>query len=850
MSWLKALTSEADKENSDALIGVTDAPPAPALFDGSLSAAGGGVPRGLIEARAAFQTSVNAATGFMMSKQDQIAIEDAATENFQKAAEFAPDPTTTGAAANLLHEVNRIVPRTAAGGALAGPAGAFVAAGAPSGIVAAQDLKAQGVDDDTANTAGIIQGAVMGVGAVLPAANILKGVVADTGAVVGANVALGVANRAATHEILDGAGYGVQAEQYKAFDAESMIIDGTLGAAFKGVDLAVGNRPTTAQVDAALTTKSERARTESGPGIPATSKAADLHIKESDNALEAVLAGQPVRVSEAIVDAEFVRHAGTVPANVIDLPEPVLEGATMGARDSVVGMIVGLESGGKANAKNPLSSATGAGQFTNSTWLSMVNKHRPDLAQGKTKQQILDLRNDGALSREMVGNLIDDNAAQLRGYGIKNPSAMDLYLAHHFGAGRVPKMRSNPGELMDNVITAAEMKANPTYRGKTVAQIVAKFERRAQKQGADVQATFEPVAARDVAVTEINALPNLPEPTRQGLADAYTKAAEVKPKFDSIVEQIADDIATGHNPLIPNTLKGIDRATEKVMADYGGDASRLRDLVRATIVVDDISQVQGAIDAAMKRLGATSKQRNTLNIDAMPTSPDGYRDALLNFTIDGHTVELQVNHPAMLKAKKDAHDMYEARRSMDAKVESENRSYTQKELAERDRLNSEMKKRYDSAWSEATKARNVDSSITSPWSNDDSLNLRGSSLSQAKHSPVSLLSDAGTPSKSTNSVPAGNLSGNAIDSTSGRSITDSQSGGKVNAELSQSLAEAEQAIAELPTLAVLDGFDADGNPVSRSAADVLADARAEHLRDTQEAEFAPAAIACFRMKGA
>lgn len=848
MSWLKALTSEADKENSDALIGVTDAPPAPALFDGSLSAAGGGVPRGLIEARGAFQTTVNAATGFMMSKQDQIAIEDAATENFQKAAEFAPDPATTGAAANLLHEVNRIVPRTAAGGALAGPAGAFVAAGAPSGIVAAQDLKAQGVDDSTANTAGVIQGAVMGVGAVLPAANLLKGVVADTTAVVGANVALGEVQRVATYEVLDGAGYKVQAEQYKEFDLQNATINGTLGAAFKGVDMAVGNRPTTAQVDAALTTKSERARTESGPGIPATSKAADLHIKQSDNALEAVLAGQPVRVSEAIVDAEFVRHAGTVPANVIDLPEPVLEGATMGARDSVVSMIVGLESGGKANAKNPLSSATGAGQFTNSTWLSMVNKHRPDLAQGKTKQQILDLRKDGELSREMVGNLIDDNAAQLRGYGIKNPSAMDLYLAHHFGASRVPKMRSNPGELMDNIINASEMKANPTYRGKTVAQIVAKFERRAQKQGADVQATFEPIAARDVAVTEINALPNLPEPTRQGLTDAYTKAAEVKPKFDSIVEQIADDIATGRNPLIPSALKGIDRATEKVMVDYGGDASRLRDLVRATIVVDDLSQVQAAIDASVKRLGATSKQRNTLSLSAKSTSPDGYRDVLMNFDVDGHTVELQVNLPGMLDAKKKAHKLYKQQREIDARATKEDRDFTPAEMAERKRLTSEMRSIYDSAWSEATSARNADSSMISPRSNDDIGNLRGSSLSQARQAP-SGVNDAGTPSKSTNSVPAGNDSGNAIVSTSARIVPDSQSPGKVNAELSQSIAEAEQAVAELPNLTVLDGFDADGNPVSRSAADVLADARAEHLRDTQEAEFAPAAIACFRMKG-
>src|SRR5690606_32424197 len=49
------------------------------------------------------------------------------------------------------------------------------------------------------------------------------------------------------------------------------------------------------------------------------------------------------------------------------------------APESIDAAIVQLESGGVDTAKAGTSSATGAGQFIDSTWLSVVKRHRPDI---------------------------------------------------------------------------------------------------------------------------------------------------------------------------------------------------------------------------------------------------------------------------------------------------------------------------------------------------------------------------------------------------------------------------------------------------------------------------------------
>jgi hypothetical protein len=139
--------------------------------------------------------------------------------------------------------------------------------------------------------------------------------------------------------------------------------------------------------------------------------------------------------------------------------------------DSVVNRIVSAESGGNANARNPNSSAGGVGQFLDGTWLQMVRKYRPDLADGKTDRAILALKTDPDLGREMTGRYAHENAAGLRTAGFEATPG-NIYLAHFLGSGDAKKALGARDETpLAELLPAAVITANPFLRGHDVGWI-------------------------------------------------------------------------------------------------------------------------------------------------------------------------------------------------------------------------------------------------------------------------------------------------------------------------------------------------------------------------------------------
>lgn len=323
------------------------------------------------------------------------------------------------------------------------------------------------------------------------------------------------------------------------------------------------------------------------------------------------------------------------------------------------------------------------------------------------------------------------------------------------------------------------------------------------------------------------------ENLRKSLGSTYERAARVKDRFDQNVRAIAADIGSPHEPLIPKTLKGVERASEKAVADYGGDVSKVKDLVRATVVVDNVEQAQHAVAEAVKKFGTPTKLRN--GFDPKFDSADGYRDINMNFDVGGQTVELQVNLPEMLKAKETGHKLYEERRTLDAKADR-----SAAEDARMAHLDSQMSKAYAAAWNEALSRSNSASEISSPSSrgNRSETGLPpGTSQARTIEPPSAVRTmETGTPSQLKN---LGKLERKAA---TGAILPE----GGVEAPVISAVKELlTQRDIEVPTGA----FDAEGNPVVRSGREVMAEHDAAIAKAENDAKGFAAAISCFLTRG-
>lgn len=145
--------------------------------------------------------------------------------------------------------------------------------------------------------------------------------------------------------------------------------------------------------------------------------------------------------------------------------------ANVGSPD-LLEKIIQVESGGNADAEASTSNAVGVAQFIPSTWNRMIEKHAPELKQGRTPEEVLELRRDEKVSRRMAAALAEDNARVLRDSGIPETDS-NIYLAHFLGAGTAVNLLQESGSTpVEEVIGAAAIKANPNVlRGKTVKEV-------------------------------------------------------------------------------------------------------------------------------------------------------------------------------------------------------------------------------------------------------------------------------------------------------------------------------------------------------------------------------------------
>lgn len=144
----------------------------------------------------------------------------------------------------------------------------------------------------------------------------------------------------------------------------------------------------------------------------------------------------------------------------------------------LVDSIIGAESGGDPNARNPNSSASGAGQFIDGTWLDTIKAARPDLAAGKSDADLLALKSDPQLSRQMTDAYATQNAGILSKAGLPVTPGT-TYLAHFAGpGGAVGVLNADPSTPAGAILGPAVVKANPFLANMTAADLTAWADRK------------------------------------------------------------------------------------------------------------------------------------------------------------------------------------------------------------------------------------------------------------------------------------------------------------------------------------------------------------------------------------
>lgn len=131
------------------------------------------------------------------------------------------------------------------------------------------------------------------------------------------------------------------------------------------------------------------------------------------------------------------------------------------------------ESNFNPNAKAGTSSATGLFQFTDATWMNMLERYGDKhgvSTDGQSRADLLALRKDAKLSSLMAGELAGENAKILQKKLGRPATSAELYAAHFMGPSEASRLvdaaRANRPGAASDLFPSAAMANHNVFHGK------------------------------------------------------------------------------------------------------------------------------------------------------------------------------------------------------------------------------------------------------------------------------------------------------------------------------------------------------------------------------------------------
>lgn len=155
----------------------------------------------------------------------------------------------------------------------------------------------------------------------------------------------------------------------------------------------------------------------------------------------------------------------------------------------------------EGTGKNPRSSANGTGQFIDSTYLQEIKRQFPQIAAGKTDQQLLAMKADpqyADLNRQLTNGYAQANQAYLSSKGLPVTPGT-TYLAHFAGPGGAAAALANPSAPVEQTLGQAAVDANPQIKGMTGADLAKWADARVNGQPGQAAAPAQPSPAPTAA---------------------------------------------------------------------------------------------------------------------------------------------------------------------------------------------------------------------------------------------------------------------------------------------------------------------------------------------------------------